>query len=45
MDDTLTFKLPSKLKLDFNIIALKNGKSMGELIRQYIEKYIDENKN
>lgn len=43
--DTFTFNIPKALKLDFNILAIKSGKNMADIVRELIAKYVQENKD
>lgn len=38
--DTFTFNIPKTLKLDFNILALKQQRNMADIVRELIEKYV-----
>ncbi len=38
------FELPSDLKFSFNIIALKEKRSMADIIRELMEAYVAEHK-
>lgn len=42
--EKFNFELPSELKLDFNIIALKTKRSMADITRELIEAFVKEHK-
>ena len=42
--ERFNFRLPKDLKLDFNIIALQQERSMGDIVIELIEKFVKENK-
>jgi hypothetical protein len=40
----LNSRITEKLHLDFKMVAIKNQKSMQQILEELIKKYVDENK-
>jgi predicted DNA-binding protein len=43
MNTTFTFEIPKEVKINFNILAVKQGRSMADIIRELMENYLKEN--
>lgn len=41
--DRFNFELPKSLKTSFNLIAIRNNKSMADIIRELISDYVEKN--
>lgn len=42
--DTIMVRVPPELKKEFQILCLQNDTNMSDVLRQFIEEYVEKNK-